>query len=125
MPPAPHVPLVVDADGTLLRGDMLHEALRVCVLQPRRWLGALRAAFRGRAALKQHLASWVRFSPGTLVWRAEVVQWLQAQRAAGVPLVLASASPMPWVQALADALGLFDEVFASTGTINLKGQAKR
>ncbi len=125
MPSAPHVPLVVDADGTLLRGDMLHEALRMCVLRPRRWLGALRAAFRGRAALKQHLASWVRFAPGTLVWRAEVVQWLQAQRAAGVPLVLASASPMPWVQALADALGLFDEVLASTGTINLKGQAKR
>ena len=125
MPPSTALPLVVDADGTLLRGDMLHEALRCCLLQPKRWLPALAAAWRGRLALKQHLASWVVFEPGMLVPRAEVLEYIQAQRAAGVRVVLASASPLPWVQALADQLGLFDEVLASTPAVNLKGANKQ
>lgn len=84
MPPSTSLPLVVDADGTLLRGDMLHEALRCCLLQPKRWLPALAAAWRGRLALKQHLASWVVFESGMLVPRAEVIEYIRAQRAAGV-----------------------------------------
>ena len=117
--------LFVDLDNTLLRGDLLWEGvagllrsapLRLLVLPI--WL------LSGRAIFKQKLAEAVPVSPDGLPFRASVVEYILSARAQGRSVVLASASPRIWVQAVADHLGCFDHVLASDGERNLKGSEK-
>ncbi len=118
-------PLVVDLDGTLVHTDMLHESalqlLRdapLAVLRIPGWL------MQGKAQLKQHLAARCPVDPAGLPYNTELLQWLQAQRAAGRKLILCTASDRQLAQPIADHLGLFDEVMASDGQTNLAGAAK-
>lgn len=120
-----HVPLVVDLDGTLIHTDMLHEsALRLFKKRPWDvvrlpvWLAA------GKASLKQKLAAGVHVDPATLPYNLSLLAWLKDQRAAGRPLVLCTASDTRIAQSIADHLGLFDQVIASDGHINLAGPRK-
>lgn len=120
-----HFPIVVDLDGTLIHSDMLHEsALRLLrdrplnVLQIPVWLSS------GKAALKSRLAGMVDFDPATLPYNEKLLAWLREQRATGRKLVLCTASDQAIAQAIAAHLGLFDEVMASNGTVNLAGRHK-
>ncbi|MBD3222686.1 UbiA family prenyltransferase [bacterium] len=119
------VPLVVDVDGTLIRSDLLIEA--VCRLVATRPFVALRLplwALRGRGALKSAIADRVTVDPSSLPLVDELVAYVRAERAAGRPVYLASASDRRQVEALASHLGLFDGVFGSDATGNLKGSRK-
>jgi phosphoserine phosphatase len=119
------IPLVVDLDGTLIRTDMLQEAL-LCRLRAAP-LSALRWPFwllRGRAHLKQRLAEDWAFDPAVLPYNGPLLQWLRAQRQAGRRLVLCTASDQTQARIIAEHLGLFDEVMASDGTTNLRAEAK-
>lgn len=125
LPLAVGLPLVVDMDGTLLRTDMLHESvaglLRASPLAALRipaWLA------QGKARLKDELARRFRFDPALLPFNERLVAWLRQERATGRSLVLATASDRRIAQAVADHLGLFDEVLASDGATNLSGAAK-
>lgn len=53
-----------------------------------------------------------------------MLEWLQSQRAAGRKLVLCTATDATIAQAIADHLGLFDEVIASDGSTNVAGAHK-
>jgi 4-hydroxybenzoate polyprenyltransferase len=118
-------PLVVDLDGTLILTDMLHESavrrFRAQPLSVLHWPGWLA---RGKAHLKQQLAGGAGFDPAALPYNGALLDWLQAQRQAGRRLVLCTATDQALAQAIADHLGLFDEVMASDGATNLKAQAK-
>ncbi|MDG2334292.1 MAG: UbiA family prenyltransferase [Myxococcota bacterium] len=117
--------LVVDLDGTLIRSDLLWESIFavlgrrpwVLLMIPFWWLG-------GRAALKGRMAELYAPVPESLPYRPEVLDYCRAAAANGRRLVLASASPLPWVQAVADFLGIFQGVLATEGDRNLKGAAK-
>ena len=119
------IPLVVDLDGTLINTDTLHEsALRVLRDAP---LDALRIPFwlsRGKAVLKQNLADRAKLDPAHLPYNQVLLVWLREQRAAGRRLILCTASDHSVAQAIADHVGVFDEVMASDGTTNLAGQNK-
>lgn len=119
------VPLVVDVDGTLLRGDLLHEAaLQFVARHPFQawrlggWLGS------GKAVLKARLAE--RVDPGVegLPLREEVLAAIAAAQAEGRPVYLASASHGSWVEAIAARVGGIAGVLASDGRTNLAGPAK-
>lgn len=119
------VPLCVDLDGTLIRGDLLHQSLFALLGdRPGRvwrlpgWLAA------GKAALKHRLADEVEIDATRLPYRPEVLDWLRAQKAAGRTLVLATASHARYAQAVADHLGLFDRVIASDADTNRRGVRK-
>lgn len=119
------VVLVVDLDGTLMRGDLLHEstlklAQRRPVLLPLLplWLAG------GKARLKQRIAEQVSIDPATLPYDPELLAWLAEQRAAQRRLVLCTASDRRYAEAVAAHLGLFDEVIASDGERNLAGSGK-
>ena len=122
---AQNLPLAVDLDGTLIRTDMLCESalarLRAAPLSALRWPFWL---MRGKAYLKRRLSEGVAFDPAVLPYHQPLLDWLRAQRQAGRPLALCTASDRAVAQAIADHLGLFDEVIASDGATNLKGQAK-
>jgi 4-hydroxybenzoate polyprenyltransferase len=127
-PPAnasPSLPLVVDLDGTLCRTDTLWEcffaAWRV------QWWLPLASVFwmlSGRSKLKDRLAAIALPEVAELPWNLTVVDALRAARANGHRTVLATAANARIAQACADELDLFDEVMASDGAVNLKGQAK-
>jgi 4-hydroxybenzoate polyprenyltransferase/phosphoserine phosphatase len=119
-------PVFVDLDGTLIRSDLLWESLCLflrkhpfrCAFQAPIWL------LGGKASFKARLAAWVVPDATHLPYRREVLSYLERQRDLGREIVLASASHRAWVQAVADHLGLFDDVLASDGESNLAGPVK-
>lgn len=119
-------PLVVDLDGTLFTGDLLHEvASAYLVHRPSsapRLLGWLR---RGRATLKSELTARAVVDAEVLPYHEDLLAWLREERNAGRHLVLASASDERVVRQVAEHLGIFDDVLGSTGGVNLRSGAKR
>jgi 4-hydroxybenzoate polyprenyltransferase len=118
-------PLCVDLDGAVLRTDMLFETL-VAALR-RDPLLALRLPLwlaQGRARLKRELAARAPIAPASLPYDEAVLEALRRERIAGRRVVLATASDERVAQAIAAHLGLFDEVLASDGRLNLKAAAK-
>jgi 4-hydroxybenzoate polyprenyltransferase len=120
------VPLAVDLDGTLIRSDMMWESLvRLLRRNPLAAFASLFALLRGRAHFKERLAAQVQVDPVVLPYHGAFLDWLKQQKAAGRPLLLATASDRAMAQPVAAHVGIFDEVFASDGKINLRNAAKR
>ena len=131
MPPAEtatsetFVPLAVDLDGTLIRSDMIWES--VARLLRKKPLALLALPFwwaRGRAHLKQQLGRRVQVDAASLPYNEPFLAWLKEQKSAGRRLILATASDMAMARPVAAHLGIFEEVMASDGEINLRAQAK-
>jgi len=119
------LPLVVDLDGTLCRTDTLWEnffsAWRICWWLPFAvpfWLIA------GRDRLKARLAQVALPEVEYLPWNLAVLGALREARVQGRRCVLATATNERIAHACAAHLGLFDEVLASSDSVNLKGIAK-
>ncbi len=118
------VALAVDLDGSLLRTDLLVEST-LALLGRRPWL-ALRFPgwmLRGKAHFKREVASRVELDIASLPWDGRVLELVRAAKGAR-PLVLCTASDEKLARAVADHLGLFDEVIASDGRRNMSGSAK-
>jgi len=114
------VPLCVDLDGTLIRTDMLHEnVLGLAKVSPVSLLSLVGWLARGKAHLKHQVAERVTVDPAGLPYNEQVLDLIREARAAGRPVVLATASPLSVAQAIADHLGLFDDVIATDPTTNL------
>lgn len=117
--------LVVDLDGTLVRTDMLHESFWSAF--SRQWHVPLIAAaglVKGRARLKEELAALADIDTAALPYNEEVLAYIRRWRDAGGRTALVTASDRRIATAIADHLGLFDEVHGSDGSNNLKGVAK-
>ncbi|WP_295454103.1 UbiA family prenyltransferase [uncultured Thiodictyon sp.] len=119
------VVLAIDLDGTLLRTDSLLESLFLLMRERPLALGrgVLRLA-RGRAAFKGWVADSARLDVAVLPLNTPLLDWLQAERAAGRRLVLATAADRRIAEAVAARVGLFDTVLATEAGRNLKGEAK-
>ncbi|MEM8749576.1 MAG: UbiA family prenyltransferase [Pseudomonadota bacterium] len=118
-------PLCVDLDGTLIRSDLLFEAVwlflrkhPLLVFLLPIWL------LKGKANLKSKLAEIVQPDASQLPYNQSVLQWLRREKASGTPLVLATASHKTYAEAVARHLGLFDRVEASSSTVNLSSARK-
>jgi phosphoserine phosphatase len=119
------MPLVLDLDGTLIAGDLLHKSfvsiLRrnpFVVLQCAAWL------LHGRAALKRQLALRSRIDWERLQLHQDVLALAIREKTAGRAIVLATAADAVLAGQLASRLGFIDQVFASDGQRNLKGSEK-
>ena len=118
-------PLVVDLDGTLIHSDMLHEsALRLFRDNPFKTLRIPFLLLKGNAFLKRYLASQTDFDPQTLPYNEELIEWLKQERVAGRRLILCTASDRKIADLIACHLGIFDEVIASDGVLNIAGENK-
>ncbi len=119
------IPLCIDLDGTLLRINTLHEAAVAAVFSD--WSNLLRLPLwlgRGRAVLKRELAKRWRFEPATLPYNQALLERLRAEKSAGRKIVLVTAADEIVARPIANHIGIFDEVLASDGTINLRGKRK-
>jgi len=124
-PPSNHRALFVDLDGTLIATDLLWEAL-VRVLKRQPWVALLLPLWilRGPARFKQAVAHHTSLDASTLPYRTNVLDHVRERRAEGDRIILATATPQPWADAIAEHLDLFDGVLASSPSHNLKGTAK-
>jgi len=120
------VPLAVDLDGTLIRTDMMWESLKALLRRnPMAFITVLVWWTKGRAFLKQQLANRVCVDPATLPYHAEFLAWLTEEKRAGRTLILATASDRQMAEPVFRHVGIFDELMASDGKINLRGDNKR
>lgn len=119
------VPLFVDLDGTLIKTDLLVESF--IGLLKRYPLLTLQAPFwllRGKAYLKHRIAERIALNPEALPYHTGFLDYLKAQRGAGRPLYLATASNSRYAEAVAGHLGIFEGVLASDHSRNLSGHTK-
>ncbi len=119
------VPLCVDLDGTLIKTDVLWESLMLLLKRSPFYLVVLPLWWmRGRAFLKQQIASRTKLNPATLPYHPAFLEYLRDEQRAGRPLVLATAADEHLARPIAQHLGLFTEVIASNGETNIRGKHK-
>ncbi|MDA9208546.1 UbiA family prenyltransferase [Octadecabacter sp.] len=116
-------PLVLDADGTLLRTDMLLEGFwKGLGTAPIETLKAI-ALVGDRAAFKAEIARIAPLRADLLPVHADIAAMALDAKEQGREVAIASASDVSYVQPLADHYGI-ERVFASEDGVNLKGTAK-
>lgn len=122
---ADDVVLAVDLDRTLIKSDILYESFwALAAASIWRVSIALLALLRGKAAFKASLSRHAVVDPVTLKYNQAVIDYVRHWRDAGGRTVLVTATDQRVASAIAEHLGLFDEVHGSDGTRNLKGSAK-
>jgi len=119
-------PLVVDLDGTLLRTDMLLESMlcygkRELYSVPK----LLYWMIQGKASLKERLAKEVSIDVSQLPYNEDIVAFLKTEKLNNRHIVLATASHRLYAEKIAEHLGLFDQVIATEGDINMSSTVKR
>ncbi|HEV8409051.1 MAG TPA: UbiA family prenyltransferase [Gemmatimonadaceae bacterium] len=118
------VPLVVDLDGTLIRGDLLSEGLiHLLFHKPLSLFGAARSLIRGRASLKCYVAREAAVDIGALAVDPDVLTLVRSARDQRRHIVLATGAAGPHPHTLAATYGI-SEVITSSESTNLTGRAK-
>jgi apolipoprotein N-acyltransferase len=125
LPAENQVPLVVDLDGTLIKTDLMWESLALRLQRnPFSIIVILFWWTRGRAFLKERLAKRAHLDPANLPRNEKFLAWLREQKKTGRKIVLATASDFQMAKPVADYFGIFDDVLASDGQINLRAENK-
>lgn len=120
-----NIPLCIDCDGTLIKTDLLHEAVFLLIKQ--NFLKVFLLPFwllKGKAFLKARIAENVTFDYSLLPYREEIIHQIIEAKRMGRKRVLATASPLTWANGIQDHLKLFDAVLATENNINLSGVNK-
>lgn len=119
------VPLCVDLDGTLVKNDTLVDSCLVAarrkpilLLQMPLWV------LGGKSGFKAALSQEVTLDAESLPYNQELLDYLRSQRDAGRSLYLVTGASSRTANAVADHLGLFDEILSSNAHVNLTGVRK-
>ncbi len=119
------IPLVIDLDGTLIRGDLLQEsALKLINKRPHLSLAFPGWLAMGKAQLKRKIADRISLDIERLPYNEVLLEWIRSERATGRHIVLCTASDAGYAQGVAHHLGVFDEVIASNGIDNVSAERK-
>lgn len=122
---APAIPLVLDLDGTVVRGNLLVEtALAFVRKRPLQIFMLLLWLFRGRAALKQQLAMRADVDVEALPLNHDLIAYAAEQAGKGRQIFIATAADRAIADKAAQRIPFVSGVIASDGRINLKGTAK-
>lgn len=122
---AQSLPLCVDLDGTLVKTDLLieallqlaHENFLALFLVPL-WL------LKGKASFKQEVFARVDLPVDSLPYHEELLDYLKKEHAAGREIHLATASSAKVAEKVAAHLGIFTQVLGSSTAVNLAGRKK-
>jgi 4-hydroxybenzoate polyprenyltransferase len=118
-------PLCVDLDGTLVKSDTFVDALMVLVRHhPAAVLRTPLWVLKGKAHLKSQVASLVTLDVAHLPYNLPLLNYLRDEHAAGRKLYLATGADRTQARRIAAHLGIFEDVMASDGTVNLTGNHK-
>ncbi|MFM6928164.1 MAG: UbiA family prenyltransferase [Bdellovibrio sp.] len=118
--------IVCDLDDCLIKTDILYEQWLVLFKnKPLIFLQSFLWLFGGLAHFKVQMAKHTAVHPQTLPYREHVLHLLKTEKNENrAEIILASASPLPWVQAISNHLGLFSHAMGSIEGHNFKGKAK-
>jgi len=119
------MPLCVDLDGTLSKTDLLLETIVAAIKI--HWIHLFLIPawfFSGKAAAKSKVATVGSIDPSTIPYNDDLIEYLRRERERGRKIVLATAGDRKIAETIARHLGFFDDVVASDGVNNLKGEAK-
>ena len=120
------IPLCVDLDGTLVKTDTLWEALILLLkTSPWRLVSLPIWLARGKAAFKQEVCRRVTLDVTMLPYNQDLLCILSEAHWKGRQVVLVTAADRRIADQVASHVGLFSEVLASDGTVNLGGARKR
>ena len=120
-----NIPLVVDLDGTLTPTDTLVESVINIIKQSP--INLLRLPFwllLGRAGFKEKIVTQSSIDTELLPYHEPLLDYLRKEKAKGRQIILATAAHQSIAQAVANHIGLFDQVLATVGNHNLKGATK-
>src|ERR1700742_4785774 len=118
-------PLCVDLDGTLVKSDTFVDSLMVLARrQPGAFMRAPFWAMKGKAHMKSQVASRVTLDVAHLPYNRPLLDYLRDEHASGRKLYLATGADGVLAQTIADHLGIFEDVMASDGRLNLTGDNK-
>lgn len=120
-------PLVVDLDGTLICTDTVYEML-LCLLLTQPWkLVSVLGWFltKGRAYTKMRLLELTQLTPRSLPYNIPFLRYIQEEAAQGRYLVLATGTPQPLAEKIAEHVGVFQEVIGTTEDLNMVGHIKQ
>jgi phosphoserine phosphatase len=117
--------LFVDLDESLIKIDILRTQLaRSFAMSPWGTIKMfLRAKFRPER-IKAVVTPQVDIDPATLPYNVHVLALIREAKGQGRTIVLATAAYHTIAQKVADYLGVFDAVLATTDTYNCKGMKK-
>lgn len=118
-------PLCVDLDGTLIQSDLsVESALKAVKLRP--WVIFFFPIWlrRGLGYFKNQIARFVRLNYSTIPINRSVFNYIREKKEAGRPLLLVTGSYQVYARSIAEEIGLFDEVLATTVDCNLTGRNK-
>ncbi|HSR88631.1 MAG TPA: UbiA family prenyltransferase, partial [Pontiella sp.] len=111
--------------GTLVKLDTLHQALFLLL---RRDIASIFRIpgwiLKGKAFLKEQVMQRITLDATVLPYNRPFLAWLREEHAAGRKLVLATASNYRTANAVAEHLGIFDEIIASNAEDNLRHNRK-
>jgi 4-hydroxybenzoate polyprenyltransferase len=111
--------IAVDLDGTLVLTDTLYESVLLMIKQAAFYIFLLPFwLLQGKAAFKSKIAKRVSLNAALLPYNEALIDWLKEQKANGKKIVLTTAADQRIANAVANYLGLFDEVLGSDGKIN-------
>ena len=119
------VPLCVDMDGTLIKTDIFFESVVIAVRK--RWRNIFLMPIwlvQGKAYLKRKLLGFGVPDPQFLPYNSNLIEYLKSERDVGRKITLVTASDILAANQVAMHVGIFDDVMASNGDLNLKGAAK-
>src|SRR6516162_261180 len=122
----PRPALCVDLDSTLVKSDTLVDSL--LTLFRRNPLQALRCCLslaRGKAAFKAKVAQQSVLNPALLPYNRSLLGFLRGEHKVGRDIFLVTETNEEQAKSIADHLGIFAGVIASTAELNLRDQAKR
>ena len=117
------LPLCIDLDGTLISVDVTWLSLTIFLRHtPWKIFHVLGWLLKGRAYLKSRLASHVSLDIQNLPYDESLLEYIQSYGSQDVYLVTAADEKI--AQQVAHHLGVFKDVMASKGTLNLRAKAK-
>ncbi|UVK48306.1 UbiA family prenyltransferase (plasmid) [Mesorhizobium sp. AR07] len=119
------LPLVCDLDGTLIKSNSLHENFFEAFFHsPQRLLRSVPGWLKGRAALKESLASVRPIEVQALPYREEVLDLIHGAQADGREIYLVTAADQSIADNVISHLGGFGGAKGSDGALNLKSRNK-
>ncbi len=117
--------LCVDLDGTLIRSDSLWELVARALRKNPFYLALVPLMLaRGRAFAKRRLAEKFGKFAERLPVNPAAVSYIKKRKKAGAKIWLVTACDEKLAEKIAARTGLFDGVYGSSETINLKGENK-
>jgi 4-hydroxybenzoate polyprenyltransferase len=117
--------LCVDCDGTLIRTDLIYEAILNLLKQSFHLIFLLPFwLLKGKAYFKDKVANYSNIDASLLPYNESFLEFLKSEKNSGREIALVTASHKRYADNIAEHLGIFATVIATQDGINMSGRKK-